>query len=79
MDWKFWKKVCAENALEDDKQVSLTPAKLNRNNKNDEKQYRSVLNLAQKLQEKDVLNMALTGPYGSGKSSILRSLKQDFP
>lgn len=79
MDWKFWKKVCAKNTLEDDKQVSLTPAKLDRNNKNDEKQYRSVLNLAQKLQEKDVLNIALTGPYGSGKSSILRSLKQDFP
>lgn len=79
MDWKFWKKVCANNTLEDDKQVSLTPAKLDRNNKNDEKQYRSVLNLAQKLQEKDVLNIALTGPYGSGKSSILRSLKQDFP
>lgn len=79
MDWKFWKKVCANNTLEDDKQVSLTPAKLGRNNKNDEKQYRSVLNLAQKLQEKDVLNIALTGPYGSGKSSILRSLKQDFP
>lgn len=79
MEWKFWKKVCADNTLEDDKQVSLTPTKLDRNNKNDEKQYRSVLNLAQKLQEKDVLNMALTGPYGSGKSSILRSLKQDFP
>ena len=79
MEWKFWKKVCADNTLKDDKQVSLTPAKLNRNNENDEKQYRSVLNLAQKLQEKDVLNMALTGPYGSGKSSILRSLKQDFP
>lgn len=79
MDWKFWKKACADNTLEDDKQVSLTPAKLNRNNENDEKQYRSVLNLAQKLQEKDVLNIALTGPYGSGKSSILRSLKQDFP
>ena len=54
MDWQFWKKACADNTLEDDKQVSLPPAKLNRNNKNDEKQYRSVLNLAQKLQEKDV-------------------------
>lgn len=79
MNWKFWKKVCVDNMLEDDKQVSLTPAKLDRNKKSDEKQYRSVLNLAQKLQEKNVLNMALTGPYGSGKSSILRSLKQDFP
>lgn len=65
--------------MEDDKQVSLTPALLNRNNENDKKQYRSVLNLARKLEEKDILNIALTGPYGSGKSSILRSLKKDYP
>lgn len=79
MNWKFWKKVYADNSMEDDKQVSLTPALLNRDNENDKKQYKSVLNLAQKLQEEDVLNIALTGPYGSGKSSILRSLKKDYP
>lgn len=79
MKWRFWKKICANNLLEDDKQVSLTPALLNRDNENDKKQYRSVLNLARKLEEKDILNIALTGPYGSGKSSILRSLKKDYP
>lgn len=79
MNWRFWKKICANNLLEDDKQVSLTPALLNRDNENDKKQYRSVLNLARKLEEKDILNIALTGPYGSGKSSILRSLKKDYP
>ena len=79
MSWKFWKKICANNLMEDDKQVSLTPALLNRDNENDKKQYRSVLNLARKIEEKDILNIAITGPYGSGKSSILRTLKKDFP
>lgn len=65
--------------MEDDKQVSLTPALLNRDSESDKKQYRSVLNLARKLEEKDILNIALTGPYGAGKSSILRSLKKDYP
>ena len=76
MNWRFWKKICANNSMEDDKQVSLTPALLNRDS--DKKQYRSVLNLARKLEEKDILNIALTGPYGSGKSSILRSLMKDY-
>ena len=79
MNWRFWKKICANNSMEDDKQVSLTPALLNRDSESDKKQYRSVLNLARKLEEKDILNLALTGPYGSGKSSILRSLKNDYP
>lgn len=79
MNWRFWKIICANNSMEDDKQVSLTPALLNRDSESDKKQYRSVLNLARKLEEKDILNIALTGPYGAGKSSILRSLKKDYP
>lgn len=79
INWKFWKIVCSNKSMEDDKQVSLTPAILNRNNEDDKKQYKSVLNIALKLKEEDVFNIALTGPYGSGKSSILRSLKKDFP
>ena len=79
MNWRFWKKICTNNSMEDDKQVSLTPALLNRDSESDKKQYRSVLNLARKLEEKDILNIALTGPYGAGKSSILRSLKKDYP
>ena len=79
MNCRFWKKICANNSMEDDKQVSLTPALLNRDSESDKKQYRSVLNLARKIEEKDILNIAITGPYGSGKSSILRTLKKDFP
>ena len=79
MNWRFWKKICANNSMEDDKQVSLTPALLNRDSESDKKQYSSVVNLARKLEEKDILNIALTGPYGAGKSSILRSLKKDYP
>lgn len=78
MNWKFWKKTCVNDSMRDDKQVSLAPIILNCDNENDKKQYKSVFNLAQKLQEEDVLNIALTGPYGSGKSSILRSLKKDY-
>ena len=59
MNCKFWKKICANNSMEDDKQVSLTPALLNRDSESDKKQYRSVLNLARKLEEKDILNIAL--------------------
>lgn len=35
MDWRFWKKICTNNLIEDDKQVSLTPALLNRDSDND--------------------------------------------
>lgn len=42
MNWRFWKKICANNSMEDDKQVSLTPALLNRDSESDKKQYRSV-------------------------------------
>lgn len=41
--------------------------------------YQSVLNIEERLQKKDATNIALTGPYGSGKSSILLTLKEDFP
>lgn len=35
MNWRFWMKICVNNSIEDDKQVSLTPALLNRDNEND--------------------------------------------
>lgn len=41
--------------------------------------YQSVLDIEERLQKKDATNIALTGPYGSGKSSILLTLKEDFP
>lgn len=41
--------------------------------------YQSVLDIEERLQKEDATNIALTGPYGSGKSSILITLKKDFP
>jgi hypothetical protein len=41
--------------------------------------YKSVLDIVERLKKMDATNIALTGPYGSGKSSILITLKEDFP
>ena len=35
--------------------------------------------IEERLRKGDATNIALTGPYGSGKSSILLTLKEDFP
>lgn len=51
-------------------QESLTPALL----KEDEPAYESVRDLHKAIKADDVLNIALTGPYGSGKSSVLYTL-----
>lgn len=42
-------------------------------------QYSTVLDIANKIGNTDVKNIALTGPYGAGKSSIIRTLERDFP
>ena len=57
------------------KQESLQPKRIGK----EEKAYQSVLDIEERLQKGDATNIALTGPYGSGKSSILISLKEDFP
>lgn len=56
-------------------QESLQPKRINP----DEKAYQSVRDIEERLQKGDATNIALTGPYGSGKSSILITLKEDFP
>lgn len=56
-------------------QESLQPKRIAK----DEKAYQSVLDIEERLQKGDATNIALTGPYGSGKSSILITLKEDFP
>lgn len=61
--------------LHDDKEVitqeSLQPKRINP----DEKAYQSVRDIKERLHKGDATNIALTGPYGSGKSSILITLK----
>ncbi|MBO4922661.1 MAG: hypothetical protein J5382_00895, partial [Bacteroidales bacterium] len=56
-------------------QESLQPQRI----KKEDKAYQSVLDIEERLQKGDATNIALTGPYGSGKSSILITLKEDFP
>jgi hypothetical protein len=51
----------------------LSPITIDSNSK----EYVTVENIAKKLGNKDVNNIAVTGPYGSGKSSILRTLEKD--
>lgn len=40
--------------------------------------YSAVLDIEEKLNDKEVFNIAVTGPYGSGKSTVLKSLKTKF-
>lgn len=56
-------------------QESLQPKRIAK----EEKAYQSVRDIEERLQKGDATNIALTGPYGSGKSSILITLKEDFP
>lgn len=56
-------------------QESLQPQRIGK----EEKAYQSVLDIEERLQKGDATNIALTGPYGSGKSSVLMSLKEDYP
>ena len=56
-------------------QESLQPKRISP----EEKAYQSVRDIEERLQKGDATNIALTGPYGSGKSSILITLKEDHP
>lgn len=59
---------------------TLLPKKLTA--KDDTDSYKSVIELNEVLssaKELQIRNVALTGPFGSGKSSILITLRKDFP
>jgi len=61
-------------------QFSLTPSTINKEIENKpNKAYQPVKDIASKLLDIEVKNIALTGAYGSGKSSILQTLQEDFP
>lgn len=67
----------SNNQTEEGKKItqeSLLPQRI----KKEDKAYQSVLDLAERLKKGDATNIAVTGPYGSGKSSILITLKEDF-
>ena len=55
------------------KQKSLTPILLTEK----EASYQSVKDLKEIIENDDVLNIAVTGPYGSGKSSVLKTFMHE--
>lgn len=60
---------------------TLLPKLLRRDNPNDADAYKAVEDLNEALtqaEKEGIRNIALTGPYGSGKSSVLKTLMNDF-
>lgn len=62
-------------------QYNLAPVYIEQNDKDGKPnpKYGPVKDIANKLGDENVRNIALTGPYGSGKSSVLRTLMRDYP
>lgn len=62
-------------------QYDLAPVYIEREDKDGKPnpKYSPVEDIANKLGDENVRNIALTGPYGSGKSSVLRTLMRDYP
>ncbi len=64
------------NSNINEQQASLMPTTINEK----EPQYLPVKEIGNKLKsDQNIRNIALTGPYGSGKSSVLKTLQKDFP
>ena len=61
-------------------QFDLTPIYIQKYDRNGapNPKYEPVQDIASKLGCPNVQNIALTGPYGSGKSSVLKTLMRDF-
>lgn len=64
-----------ENQIKDNRQQTLLPTKI----KKTDRAYSTVNDIIYRLEQKDAQNIAITGPYGSGKSSIIKSLIEDYP
>ena len=80
----FFKKLCCkkpecpaeETNISNIQQSTLMPATIDTN----EPQYFPVKEIGEKLRtDQKIRNIALTGPYGSGKSSVLRTLQTQYP
>lgn len=80
----FFKKLCCkkpecpaeETNISNIQQPTLMPATIDEN----EPQYFPVKEIGEKLRtDQKIRNIALTGPYGSGKSSVLRTLQTQYP
>lgn len=80
-----WSFNCKDSLLrhfkDESNQYNLAPVYIERKDKDGEPnpKYGPVEDIANKLGDENVKNIALTGPYGSGKSSVLRTLMRDYP
>lgn len=65
---------------DDCSQFDLAPAFIEEKDKNGDvnPKYGPVRDIAKKLGNRNVKNIALTGPYGAGKSSVLQTLMRDY-
>ena len=65
---------------DDNSHFDLAPAfiEVKDENGNDNPKYGPVKDIANKLGNRNVKNIALTGPYGAGKSSVLQTLMRDY-
>ena len=59
----------------DNNQCVLTPTTISPN----DNAYKTVEYIAARLDKMDAKNIAVTGPYGSGKSSVILTLRKDYP
>ena len=68
---------CIENDIDytQNSQSVLTPTAI----KSEDKSYKTVKDIAVRLHKMDAKNIAVTGPYGSGKSSVILTLRKDYP
>ena len=64
-----------EKQAENNRQQTLLPAKIEKT----DRAYSTVNDIIYRLKKKDAKNIAITGPYGSGKSSIIKTLIEDYP
>ena len=69
-----WSLVNQEYIHKDNNQCILTPTTINLN----DKAYKTVEDIAVRLDKMDAKNIAVTGPYGSGKSSVILTLRENY-
>lgn len=69
--------VCRKKELphKDNVQSVLTPTTIDP----EDKAYKTIEDIAIRLDKMDAKNIAVTGPYGSGKSSVILTLRKDYP
>lgn len=80
--WGFYcKDPLLRHFKDESNQYDLAPVYIERKDKDGRPnpKYSPVEDIANKLGDENVRNIALTGPYGSGKSSVLRTLMRDYP